>query len=178
MFKRSIKKFLSLDKRMLLFIGVFTGIILSVVTVKGLAYTDSPGFCGSCHIMNNVHDSFASSTHAELACSDCHLPHDSLVNKYVNKAKAGVGHVYFNTLGESKIPEVLHTTDNSKEIINENCIDCHKSTIDNIAHDAKDSCSSCHQSVPHGSDFKTEDFFKPAKPGELLENKGGTMNNG
>ncbi|MBM4762623.1 NapC/NirT family cytochrome c [Bacillus sp. B15-48] len=178
MFKRGIKKFLSLDKKLLLFIGVFTGIILSVVTVKGLAYTDSPEFCSSCHIMTSVHDSFVDSTHAELACSDCHLPHDTVVNKFTEKAKAGLGHVYYNTIGADKIPAVLHATDNSMRIITENCIDCHQSTLQNVAHDAKDNCSDCHQSVPHGKDFKNDDYFKPAKPGELLENKGGNWDNG
>lgn len=173
-----LKKFLSIDKKMLLFIGVFVGIILSVVTVKGLAYSDSPEFCSSCHIMTQVHDSFTDSTHAELACGDCHLPHDNIVNKLTEKAKAGMGHVYYNTLGVEKIPGVLHTTENSQEIINENCISCHENTVKNISHDAKDSCSSCHEAVPHGNGFKTEDYFKPAKSGELLENKGGTMNNG
>ncbi|WP_077211328.1 cytochrome c3 family protein [Bacillus dakarensis] len=165
-------------KKLWLFIGVFAGIILSVVTIKTFAYTDSAEFCSSCHIMTNVHDSFSESTHANLACSDCHLPHDTMANKLYNKAKAGLGHVYFNTLGEDKIPDVLHATDNSEEIINDNCIGCHESTLDNVSHDAKESCSSCHEAVPHGNDFKNEDFFQPAKPGELLENKGGTMNNG
>lgn len=178
MFRKMFQKFRSMNKKLLLFIGVFLGIILSVVTVKGLAYTDSPEFCSSCHIMTQVYDSFTDSNHAELACSDCHLPHDSIVNKYVQKAKSGIGHVYYNTLGADDIPKVLHTTENSQEIINENCISCHENTLKNVSHDAKDSCSSCHEAVPHGSDFKTEDYFKPAKPGELIENKGGTWDNG
>jgi cytochrome c nitrite reductase small subunit len=173
-----LKKLLAIDKRLLLLIGLFVGIIVSVVTVKTLAYTDSAEFCKSCHIMNNVYDSFKDSTHAELACGDCHLPHDSLVSKYTFKAKSGLGHVYYNTLGEEKIPGVLHPTKASKEAINHNCMNCHKSTLENVSHDAKDSCTECHQSVPHGKGFKTEDYFKAPKPGELLENKGGTMNNG
>lgn len=172
------KRFHLNNKKILLLIGVFAGVILSVVTVKVLDYTDSPEFCSSCHIMTQAHTSFTDSNHAELACADCHLPHDTLVNKYVNKAKAGIGHVYFNTLGVEQIPKVLHTTENSKEIITENCISCHKNTLDNVSHDAKDSCSSCHEAVPHNSDFKTEDYFKPPKSKELLERKGGTMENG
>lgn len=173
-----LKKFLSIDKRMLLFIGVFVGIILSVVTVKTLAYSDSPEFCSSCHIMTQVNDSFAESSHTELACGDCHLPHDNIVNKLTEKARAGLNHIYFNTLNVDGIPAVLHTTDNTKEIIKENCIGCHENTVEDISHDAKDNCSDCHQGLPHGNDFKNEDYFKPAKPGELLENKGGNMNNG
>lgn len=173
-----LKKILAIDKRLLLFIGVFVGIVFSVVTVKTLAYTDSAEFCSSCHIMTNVYESFSDSNHAELACADCHLPHDTLVNKYINKAKSGIGHVYYNTLGVEKIPGVLHETDNSTSIINQNCIDCHQNTVENISHDAKENCSSCHEAIPHGSDFKTEDYYKPSKSGELLENKGGTYNNG
>ncbi|MGJ7920903.1 cytochrome c3 family protein [Neobacillus sp. LXY-4] len=173
-----LKKFLAIDKRLLLLIGLFVGIIASVVTAKTLAYTDSGEFCKSCHIMNNAHDSFTDSTHAEIACGDCHLPHDSLVSKYTFKAKSGLGHVYYNTFGEEKIPGVLHPTAGSKEAINSNCINCHKSTLENVSHDAKENCTVCHQSVPHGKGFKTEEFYKVPKPGELLENKGGSMNNG
>lgn len=172
------KRFPMVNKKMLLFVGVFVGIILSVVTVKVLAYTDSPEFCSSCHIMTQVHESFTDSNHADLACGDCHLPHDNIVNKYVFKAKSGIGHVYYNSLGADKIPKVLLATEGTKEIMTDNCLGCHESTLDNVSHDAKDSCSSCHEAVPHGSDFKTEDYFKPAKPGELLEKKGGTWDNG
>lgn len=172
------KRLFAIDKRILVVVGVFLGIVLSIVTAKTLAYTDSAEFCSSCHIMTNVYDSFTESNHAELACADCHLPHDTVVNKYVNKAKSGIGHVYYNTLGVEKIPNVLHAVENSETIINQNCIDCHQNTLNNVSHDAKDSCSSCHEAVPHGADFKTEDYFKPAKSGELLENKGGTMKNG
>ncbi|PLR79461.1 nitrate reductase [Bacillus sp. V3-13] len=173
-----LRKFFAIDKRLLLFIGVFAGIIVSAVTVKTLAYTDSADFCQSCHIMTNVHESFTDSTHAKLACADCHLPHESKAGKLMYKAKAGMTHVYYNTIGSSKVPDVIHATESSGEVINQNCIDCHESTLDNVSHDAKDSCSSCHQAVPHGKGFKTEDFDKPPKPGELLKNKGGTMDNG
>lgn len=177
------KRLPKIDKRVLfwlgvLFIGLFVGIFVSIGTAQTLEYTDSAEFCKSCHIMNNVYDSFEDSTHAELACADCHLPHDSVISKYTFKAKSGMSHVYFNTAGAEKIPEVLHPTVDSKEAINQNCISCHNSTLDNVAHDAKESCTSCHQSVPHGKGFKTEDFNKPPKPGELLENKEGTMSNG
>lgn len=172
-----IKKLFS-NKKMLVLVGVFAGIILSVVTVKGLAYTDSPEFCSSCHIMAQAHDSFADSVHADLACSDCHLPQDSVFSKYAFKTKTGVGHLYYNTLGSEKIPKVLEATEDTKDVITENCIDCHKSTLETVSHDAKDSCSDCHKGVPHGSDFKTEDYFKPAKPGELLNTKGGIIGNG
>lgn len=172
------EKWLRVDKKLLILASIFVGIIISVVSVKTLAYSDSPDFCQSCHIMNNVHDSFADSTHAGLSCNDCHLPHESTVGKLVYKAKVGMGHVYYNTLGEDKIPDVLHPTASTKEVIQQNCIDCHENTLQNVSHDAKENCVDCHQSVPHGKGFKTEDYYKKPNSGELLENKGGTMDNG
>ncbi|WP_070120485.1 NapC/NirT family cytochrome c [Bacillus marinisedimentorum] len=168
-----LKKLLGIDKKILLLVGVFTGIVLSVLTVKTFAYTDSPEFCQSCHIMTSVHESFEASTHATLACNDCHLPHENVAKKLTYKAKAGLGHMYFNTLGTEKIPDVLHATAGSSEVINENCLDCHEATLDNVSHDAKDNCVDCHQAVPHGDDFKTDEFHKPPQSGALLEKKGG-----
>lgn len=176
--EKMIKKFFSIHKKTLLLVCVFVGIILSVATVKGLAYTESSDFCGSCHIMNQAHASFEDSAHADLACGECHVPNDSVVSKYAFKAKSGFGHVYYNIAGTEKIPKVLHATKESKDIITENCISCHESTLETVSHNAKENCSSCHEAVPHGSGFKTEDFNKPAKSGELLKNKGGTMDNG
>ncbi|MBU8879816.1 NapC/NirT family cytochrome c [Bacillus sp. FJAT-29790] len=173
-----LKKLFAIDKKILIFIGVFAGIIISAVTAKTFAYTDSADFCQSCHIMTSVHESFTDSTHAKLACNDCHLPHETQTGKLTFKAKAGLNHMYYNTLGSEKIPDVLLATERSAKVINQNCVDCHESTVDNVSHDAKDSCTSCHQEIPHGKGFKTENFYKPPKSGELLENKGGTLNNG
>lgn len=167
------KKLLAIDKKILIFAALFAGIVLSVVTVKTLAYTDSPNFCQSCHIMDSAYGSFTDSTHSTLSCNDCHLPHDNVAKKLVFKGKAGMGHMYFNTLGTEKIPNVLHATEKTEKVVEENCISCHKSTLTNIEHDAKESCTTCHRTVPHGKNFKTKEFNKPPKSGELLEHKGG-----
>lgn len=167
------KKILAIDKKILIFTALFAGIVLSVVTVKTMAYTDSPNFCQSCHIMDSAYGSFTDSTHSTLSCNDCHLPHDSVAKKLVFKGKAGMGHMYYNTLGTEKIPNELHATEKTEKVVEENCITCHESTLTNIEHDAKESCTTCHRTVPHGKNFKTKEFNKPPKSGELLENKGG-----
>lgn len=167
------KKFLRMDKKLLLVIGLFAGIVFSVFTVKTLSYTDSPDFCSSCHIMDEAYDTMMASTHAGISCGDCHLPHDNIVNKLTFKAKSGMSHVYYNTLGVDKIPEILTATEDSEKAINSNCISCHQQTIDNVDHLAKDSCIDCHREVPHGKDFKHKEFYEPPKSGELIKNKGG-----
>ncbi|MCT8136328.1 NapC/NirT family cytochrome c [Anaerobacillus sp. CMMVII] len=153
-----------LDKKILLFTlaGVFAGIVLFAGTAGTLKATDSGEFCSSCHIMGTVYETFANSNHASLSCNDCHAPRDSVTSKLMFKAKAGMGHMYMNTIGASKIPDVLHATADSQEVINQNCISCHEPSLQNVSHDVKDSCVDCHRQVPHmKGDFRPADWFEP-----------------
>lgn len=36
-------------------------------------YSNTPGFCRSCHLMEPYYDAWQSSTHAKVACIDCHI---------------------------------------------------------------------------------------------------------
>lgn len=168
-----VKKIRMINRKMLFLIAIIAGILLSLLTVKTMAYTDSPGFCRSCHVMESEYTSFENSTHAELSCNECHLPHDSIVHKLFFKGRAGMTHVYFNTFGTEDIPKVIHATDRTKKVVNDNCKSCHKSTLANVSHNAKDNCTSCHQLVPHGKNFKDKTFNEAPQSGELLKNKGG-----
>ena len=50
-------------------------IVVLVVLIGAVEYgTSRPGFCGSCHIMNSYHESWAKSEHAKagVACVACH----------------------------------------------------------------------------------------------------------
>ncbi len=157
------EKLKRLDKKITLFIliGVFVGIVLFTGTTGTLKATDTGDFCSSCHIMEKAFETFTDSNHAALSCNDCHAPRDSIVAKLAFKAKAGMGHMYMNTLGASKIPDVLSATANSKEVINQNCISCHEPSLENIEHDAKETCIACHRQVPHNKgSFKSAEWFK------------------
>lgn len=173
MLKKSFKKLLAIDKRVLILGALLAGVLFSFGTVKTMAYLDSPGFCQNCHTMKSVYTSFVDSTHAELQCNDCHLPHESEVGKLFFKGRAGMTHIFYNTLGTEDIPDRIYATTRTLRVINKNCAECHKSTVDNVSHDAKENCMSCHQTVPHGSDFKDDTYNQPPKSGELLKNKGG-----
>ncbi len=168
-----VTKIRQINKKMLFLIAIITGILLSLLTVKTMAYTDSPGFCKTCHIMESEYTSFENSTHAGLSCNDCHLPHDSIVHKLFFKGRAGMTHVFYNTFGTKDIPQVIHATDRTMTAVNANCIHCHESTLSNVSHKAKDNCTSCHKLVPHGKDFKDKTFKEAPKSGELLIHKGG-----
>jgi cytochrome c nitrite reductase small subunit len=171
--KKMLKKLLAIDKRVLIVVALLAGIGFSVGTVKTMAYLDSPGFCQNCHTMESVYTSFMDSTHAALQCNDCHLPHESEAGKLFFKGRAGMTHIYYNTLGTEDIPDRIYATTRTLKVINKNCAECHQSTVNNVSHDSKDSCISCHKTVPHGKDFKDDSYDKPAKSGELLNTKGG-----
>lgn len=127
-------KGLKLDKRLLLFtvIGIFIGIAFFAGTAGSLKATDTAEFCSSCHIMTDAYESFMESNHATLNCNDCHVPNNSLIEKLPYKAKAGMSHMYMNTIGANSIPDVLYAKDSSQEVINENCISCHAPGLDNV----------------------------------------------
>lgn len=147
-------------------VGIFVGILLMVGGTKTMGYTDSAEFCSSCHIMNAVVESAAESSHAKLSCNDCHLPQDNKVVKLVDKARVGMGHIYYNTIASDSIPDVLHATEWTINTINDNCISCHEHIVSNdkdlaaAAHDVKENCTDCHRSTPHGvQSFKNSSFF-------------------
>ncbi|WP_280772249.1 cytochrome c3 family protein [Salipaludibacillus daqingensis] len=157
-----------LDKRALLFVltGVFIGIALLAGSSGAMKATDSAEFCSTCHIMDDVYQSYTESSHATLACNDCHAPQDSLTSKIIFKAKAGSHDIYMNTLGSKNVPDVIHATEASQEVIEANCISCHETSMTNVDyHDIKDGgCIDCHRQVPHGSaGYKPAEWFEPGE---------------
>lgn len=153
-----------INKKLLLFtlIGVFAGVVLFAGTAGSLKATDTPEFCASCHVYESTITHFNESNHANLNCNDCHTPNDSMLGKYTYKAKSALGHGYMYTVGTDKIPNVIHATEQSREVVEQNCISCHEPSLKNIDHDAKDSCVDCHRQVPHGKgNFKTDEWFEP-----------------
>ncbi len=122
--------------------------VLAIVygTKTAIALTDTPAFCGSCHLTNEAVRTHAVSTHATLNCNDCHAPHNILA-KIPFKAKTGFSDIYVNTFGDP--PTVLKASKGAKDVINQNCQSCHTMTTMNVAMDAKEYCTDCHISVPH-----------------------------
>ncbi len=134
------------------FLVLLLGIMLGAGALAGSQYvierTNERAFCASCHIMLPASVSNKMSLHADLACNDCHLPHDNVVNYLFTKAKLGATDIYLNTVGDYDLP--IMSTAEMKTTIMDNCIRCHRMTNMNVAVvGAKDSCVSCHRNVPH-----------------------------
>lgn len=118
--------------------------------------------CITCHPMNTLYATWQHSSHRNRAvCVDCHLPHDSFVNKMLAKARDGLRHSWamtFKTYGYN-----LHITDDAAARIQENCIRCHGTLVSQMLDNSAlytsygdrtvrmgRRCWECHRSVPHG----------------------------
>lgn len=126
--------------------GVLAGVLLIGGAAFGMRFTDSRPFCASCHMMQTAAVTHKNSSHAGLACNECHAP-ASLVSKIPFKAKEGTRDFVSNLAGESiSIPVSLET----KHVVNDNCKLCHFATNQNVASmESKPYCVDCHRSVAH-----------------------------
>jgi cytochrome c nitrite reductase small subunit len=136
--------------------GVIAGLgLYTFQYAKGLAYlSNDPKACMNCHVMTDHHDSWVRGSHHRAAtCNDCHVPHDFPM-KYIVKAKNGWNHSKKFTLQNFKEP--IRITSSNLEDLQNNCIECHKTVVGDIAGhvnvargDAR--CTECHRSVGHMS---------------------------
>ena len=123
--------------------------------------SDDPAACINCHVMNEHHNGWASSTHATRAtCNDCHVPHDSVFSKYAVKTEHGYRHSKRFTL--QNFHEPIQITPHSREVVIENCVRCHEAMTHEIRIAARGNqpgasgvsggldCIHCHSSVAHG----------------------------
>ena len=129
---------------------------------KMLSYLSSdPKVCINCHTMNTHYATWQHSSHRENAtCVDCHLPHDSFINKMIAKSKDGFNHSLAMTLGS--YGNNLRVTTDAAERIQNNCIACHENIVAQMLENSQlyqkvgssvqmgRQCWDCHREVPHG----------------------------
>ena len=129
---------------------------------KALSYLSTgPKACINCHVMNTHYATWQHSAHARTAtCVDCHIPHDTVVNKYMAKARDGWNHsVVFTT---NTYEQNIEISEDGANRVQNNCISCHATLTENIVanfdryHDFSGvprtdrKCWDCHRDVPHG----------------------------
>jgi len=91
----------------------------AMVFVSGaIVVSEQPGFCNSCHIMNNYYDNWKASSHSEVNCLECHLQ------------PGFMGHVKGKINGLSQAIDCMVGrvgTKPSATIVDESCLrsDCH-----------------------------------------------------
>lgn len=141
------------------FLTMLVGLLALILVVGvGLYVTDftaylgnNPTTCNNCHVMDAVYESWFHGGHASWAtCSDCHTPH-AFFPKYYVKAKSGYHHV--TAFSFKEIPAAIRALEESREIVQENCIRCHEDTVDAMLDSAMSTdryCFDCHRTVAHG----------------------------
>ena len=139
----------------LLTAGVVLGAALILAAIVGMRFSDSRPFCSMCHVMEQAAITHSNSPHADLACNECHAPHNIVV-KLPFKAKEGLRDFIDNIRG---IDAPLRAGVETREVINNNCISCHRNTVQSVMM-AKDYCFDCHRSVAHQK--KTPVSFREA----------------
>jgi len=169
--KSKFKKFLKLA--LIISVGILIGMLLSLFTAHMAEETSDEEFCGSCHSMEPMVKAFRDDIHGgnnrvgfKATCTDCHLPHDGVVNYMFQKSLTGMHDIYVETFGD---PEKINWEAKRKNrrhfVYDSGCLRCHKNlreaTLSNhkalIAHKAyfykKDeidlSCVTCHENVGH-----------------------------
>ncbi len=127
------------------------GMFLYVSQAASYAGTRS-ATCNNCHVMDLMYEGWYHAAHEEWAeCVDCHLPHTSTLDYYLEKGRSGAHDVYVFSTGST--PDLIRASPGSKKIVQTNCIRCHMSTVDLLlmgVQPLERYCWDCHRSVAHG----------------------------
>jgi cytochrome c nitrite reductase small subunit len=122
------------------------GIVVTVGVAVAMTTTDQASFCGSCHSMAEAALTHKNSVHAELACNDCHAPHN-LAAKVPFKTKEGVRDIL--ATATSRVPDLIHPGEDTLGVTQANCVRCHSATTSTVNMQSKKFCTDCHRNVPH-----------------------------
>lgn len=139
----------------------FIAVTAAVIALGFFVYvTDAPAYggsrpetCANCHVMASQYENWYHAPHEKVTeCVDCHLPHGNVVAYYLEKGRQGAKDVYAFTTGN--IPVAIRASERSKEIIQSNCLRCHKEKVENIVMGPQPfdrNCWDCHRNVAHGT---------------------------
>ncbi len=140
-------------------LGTIVGLFLLVAVVLQVPAVGqtigSPKACGTCHVMTYEVVTLEHSAHHNLACLDCHAA-TGFVEKPVEEFKSATRHLYIFIT--DKTPDVIHPLEESRKIVQENCVRCHTSTLGDThlatQKEAERYCFECHRETPHGTPLR------------------------
>ncbi len=130
----------------LVVIGGILGGLAAFGPPRLYAKSESPEFCGHCHVMEPEYEAwFHSGAHHRIKCVDCHLPNDTFARHLAWKTLDGVKDVLaFHT---GRISDPIRLTDHGAKVVLENCQRCHAETIARVNEDRR--CWDCHRRISH-----------------------------
>jgi hypothetical protein len=131
-------------------------ICASFFAAGSIVVTGQPGFCNSCHIMNDHYASWESSEHSNVNCLDCHLQPGfsgyikGKINGLAQAVDCMVGRIGTKPNATVKDASCLRSECHSTEELISTDIDyagikfTHKNHVDKDVHGIKISCCTCH----------------------------------
>jgi cytochrome c nitrite reductase small subunit len=110
------------------------------------AKSESPEFCGSCHVLKTQYETwFHSGAHASIKCIDCHLPNNNFPNHLLWKTLDGVKDtVKFHT---GMVSEEIRISEHGAHVVADNCRRCHVEIMSKINEERN--CWTCHRKLTH-----------------------------
>lgn len=109
------------------------------------AKSESPEFCGSCHVLQPEYEAWFHSGHHLIKCIDCHLPNNNLANHLLWKTIEGVkDSIAFHT---GRVSETIHISDHGAAVVDSNCRRCHADLVSQIKENRR--CWDCHRRISH-----------------------------
>ncbi|ACO04114.1 MULTISPECIES: NapC/NirT family cytochrome c [Persephonella] len=180
----------------LLVAGVVIGLVIAYIVVYAVKLTGGAQFCKSCHPMQPMYKAYSKDTHGGWGrsgfvahCTDCHLPHDSIIGYLVRKVQVGLHDFKVMVFGDpSKVNWHEKREHRRYFVYDSGCLHCHENLLAAtmkkkkafIAHKAyfsgklvvrighekdKAHCVDCHKHVGHKDLGK---YLPPPPPEEKL----------
>jgi len=139
-------------------VAAVVGLVIGLA-IFGIGYSEMPSYlssdpkvCTNCHVMQPEYDAWSRGSHRNVAtCDDCHLPHDSVVNRYYVQVQDGIIHGYKFTT--DNYPVNIQIRQSSLDVVNQACLSCHGDMTSQIHIGLKPgetiTCTHCHANVGH-----------------------------
>jgi cytochrome c nitrite reductase small subunit len=110
------------------------------------AKSESPEFCGSCHVLQPEYEAwFHSGAHQNIKCVDCHLPNNNLANHLFWKSVDGAKDTL--TFHTGRVSETIRISEHGAAVVQGNCQRCHAEIISRLSIDRR--CWDCHRRMSH-----------------------------
>ncbi|EPR37483.1 NapC/NirT cytochrome c domain protein [Desulfovibrio sp. X2] len=121
----------------LVLVGVVVAFPLFIGTMRAMAVTSTPEFCGSCHEISPAVSQWRTSPHAansrglQARCMDCHLPRpEDTASFFIMKTYHGLKDVTAHVLHGADAYDAQEARENVwRTMDNENCLKCHKDIL-------------------------------------------------
>ena len=132
-----------------LFLLFFLLILLTLIACSSpnlIARSETSEYCKSCHVMEAEYEAWMhSGAHRRKMCVDCHLPNENRAVHYWQKSLDGLKDLVVFHSG--RIPDPIKLSSHGEEVLQNNCIRCHETTVMMI--DTGRKCWNCHRRITH-----------------------------